>query len=221
MSDSLSTTREIRVYELRCPECATDLDGVSSDRMFVCAQCGIVFSALDGRMQKEALYIAAPLHPAGDNLLYLPFWRFEVATRVLNAQRRDITNATIATEIRFVWVPAFYEVRPDVFGNPGLTLSMARLDVAPTLWPADKKLKLSGAARRSDEAAVYVYPCVCGMLDRAKDISGFHIEVTYQPAQYWAVPFSMNESEMTLRDLLCGATYPTTMVERFEEIIVF
>ena len=221
MTDSHSTTREIQVYELRCPECTADLDGISSDRMFVCPQCDIVFSALNGRLQKEPLYIADPLQPVGDNLLYLPFWRFDVATRVQDAQRRDITEATIAREIRFVWVPAFYEVRPNVFGNPGFTLSMARLDVTPTLWPADKKLKLAGAVRRSEEAAVYVHPYVCGMLDRSKDISGYHIEVTHQPAEYWAVPFSLSQREMLLRDLLCGAVYPTTMVERFEEIIMF
>ena len=241
------TSGSIQIYELRCPECMHRLNGVSSDKLFVCASCGDVYCATGGHLKKEALYIAAVPHPEtfngdeaasnGDEALtrdadsevyeplFLPFWRFTIEVHVTDAHQNDITRVSGADGLNAVWVPAFFEVRPNILGNPGMNLTMAKVTPTPTLWPADAQMLLPGGARRVDEAAIYVQPFVSGVLDRAHDISGYNISVTTHSAEYWALPFSHSSAnspvEMTLTDMLCGVTYPANMVERIDEIIMF
>ncbi|MBN2714294.1 MAG: hypothetical protein JXX14_00485, partial [Deltaproteobacteria bacterium] len=209
------------IYELCCPECRAELVGVPGDRIFVCRSCTGVFAVGNGRLTRQSLYVARPVVAPDGDQLYLPFWRFRVLVCVLDQSGRDVTASTQGSALDYIWVPAFHDVRPNVFGNPGLSLSLARPAPEATLWPADTPLKLPGAARRSDEAAIYVQPLVAGIVDRQKDISGLRIDAQVLASEYWAVPFSVDGARTRLRDLLSGDVFPVNVVEQLNEILLF
>jgi hypothetical protein len=209
----------VHVYELKCPECADSLHGASGDRLFVCASCQKVYGAMDGILKREPLYVASPIHSCTAQLLWLPFWRFAVDIHIRDGSGEEVTSRFRTGKIRHAWVAAFYEVRPSFLGNPGLTLTTADVVVEPMLWPADRELKLSGAARREEDARAYPRPFISGIIDREKDISNYRIDVSVQPGEFWAVPFDNNPTDRTLTELLTGTVYPAAVVECFEQLV--
>jgi hypothetical protein len=174
---------------------------------------------MDGALKREPLYVASPVHSCTAELLLLPFWRFAVDIHIMGRRGEEVTSRFRAGKIRHAWVAAFYEVRPSFFGNPGLTLTVANVAVEPMLWPADKVLKLSGAARREEDARAYPRPFISGIIDREKDISNYRIEMSVQPGEFWAVPFDCNPTDRTLTELLTGTVYPAAVVECFEQLV--
>ncbi|MBN2528238.1 MAG: hypothetical protein JXR76_17730 [Deltaproteobacteria bacterium] len=213
-------TMSLRIYELRCPGCLNDLSGITSDKVFICGNCQKAFGAHNGKLTEEQLFFGASQHSLDKNdiTIFLPFWRFHIAPTVLDPQQNNITATTAAATLDTIWIPAFYDVRPTVFGNVGMNLTLARIQ--PQLLPLSNNriIQLPGVARRREDATLYVQPFVAGIVDRQKDISGLSINVRIGDAKLWGLPFGYDLQTTTLTDGLLGMQYPTAMVEYFEEL---
>jgi len=197
--------------ELICPDCRSPLSGLSTDRIFTCADCGSAILLHEGRSEVFPLHMAVA-HPTSGQMVWLPFWRMAVAISVADPDGVDVTARSVVAQVTHVWVCAFFEHRPACFGNPGFDLT-ARRAAPDFLTPLPRGLSLCGGARTADQASRYARVFITDMLDRQKDVTGYDIRVTVGPMEYWGIPFAFDKENRRLTDLTGGKSYSASILE--------
>ena len=205
------------VTALHCPDCGSALEGVETDRVFACLDCATAVEIRQGKKHQVPLYFAPVAVATRLPLLYLPFWRTAVRISVRDPEGADVLANTVAAHMDAVWVSAFYEVRPNYHGNPGLDLTAREATLLSEEFPP-KGARLPGGRRTWEEAARYTSAYVIDLLDKERDVTGFDISVVPSAPEYWAVPFAYDTVSRTIADLTGGRSYNVAVVENFRAI---
>ena len=89
MSDDLKTSP--MVTPLRCPDCGSDLSGLSTDEIFLCTSCGLCWSVGE-RITRVDIAIS---DTAGPGSLLMPFWKVEATVEVGSRLSREASSMSV------------------------------------------------------------------------------------------------------------------------------
>ena len=139
--DGGSPKWHIRFVSTLCPNCGWDLEGQRDSLVILCKNCNSAWYPV-GRRLKQLKF--ARIQEAGENTLYLPFWRIRAEISGIDlrsyADLVRVANLPKAVqkgweEIPFrFWIPAF-KIRPQLFLRLAshITASQPREELIPEL----------------------------------------------------------------------------------------
>lgn len=110
----------IRFVPALCPQCGWDLEGRKDALALSCTNCRTLWRAKQGKLQQlKAVHVPA----AGDNCLYMPFWRIQAdISQIQLASRADLIKVANLPQVAqpgwehipfYFWSPAF-KVSPNM-----------------------------------------------------------------------------------------------------------
>lgn len=191
------------ILALKCPHCGDALDGLESDSLFYCTNCGKVFEARQNGFRNWNLKILKLQESENEDIFYLPFWLFDVSVKV-EAPPELITKASdIVNQYKYIWLPAFRMWRPSYFGNPGLLYTSACIE--PIFDTVNKLASLVGGTITPESASEMLKPFLLSVLDRKLDVAPIDISGRINKVELCAIPFAKENDK--IKDLLVKYEY--------------
>ncbi len=207
----------VTVTALVCPKCGAGLDGLRHDVLFPCAACSLALLVERGETRLFPFVRALPEAGARSEAaaLHLPFWDLHTEVAVADPAGNGTGLASSAAGIDRIWVAGFAVRRPELFGEPGLSLTERRVRLEPA-GEGDARAGFLGACRGPELIERYARLTVLRLLDRRSDVTGVDVAVRVRRADLWAVPFE--DLGDRLLDLATGTSLPAAAFEDLAEI---
>lgn len=79
------------VTPLRCPDCGSDLSGLSTDEIFLCTSCGLCWSVGERITRVDIAFSDT----AGPGSVLMPFWKVEAAVEVRSRVSREALSMSV------------------------------------------------------------------------------------------------------------------------------
>jgi hypothetical protein len=76
---------------LRCSNCGNDLDGLSSDVIFYCSECGLCWLSGEKLTQVKIEFV----RPGGPGSVFLPFWKVDTSITIRNRLSRKGSSVSV------------------------------------------------------------------------------------------------------------------------------
>ena len=182
------SSRQPRVLVLRCQACRSALPAASNDIAFRCPQCGRAWEIEAGTLRERSSLYVAPPKPASHQLIYLPYWSFNVSASVEPGIVRDeavLRARDRAAKFKRGYVSAYAIFRPTYVGEWGITYMRLQPD-----WDAVRGHgpEAPGATISSRDAREIVRHYILSEIDRAADIGGLEHSIEFGDPELWAIP---------------------------------
>ena len=207
----------VSVMKMRCPYCASKLEGRSNDKVFPCLACGRYYEVGEGAfVERELVVIQGSGELKGDYTFYAPTWEFDVEAKV-DAMPEEIDDAIkIAAGYTKIYVSAFRMWRPGYFGVPGRLYTLAQIKRVPFEGKLENPL-IVGCVRSGKEALEFVKPTLLAAIDSKLDVSAIDVTGAIKGARLLAIPYvAMGEKVF---DTQLKWEYPIAMFEDLAELV--
>jgi hypothetical protein len=187
----------IRVVACQCPGCGADLEGLGSDRLFVCSDCGTCNDLTPSLPVVYPIHYVLPAAPLEGKLLVLPVWKFQVQITI---RCDDVDKLEKARQVLpdFVYIPAFKMHGLSVYGN----LSLIWTSQQPEILLSPEKYPMTGCRRTENGARESLDYLILMVIDRKVDVTDMNIEVAVRQSQILGYPFF--DLGKTLKDGILG-----------------
>jgi len=210
---------KLRVVALICPDCGSQLAGLSYDQIFFCRRCGQGLAPGEkGAWTKHPLSFAKLDNRPQADIIYLPFWQIAIQAQASCVNQGQEIASRLLAELRSVWVPGFTLTRASYFGDLGVLYTEKRVSLkAEDQIPSDRAIV--GCSRTMEDVNKYVRLYVTLILDKRADVTGMDINIATRDAKLWAVPFADYGDKIV--DLLTGTELPAFALDDIQEIRKF
>lgn len=202
------------ILALKCPHCGDALDGLESDIVFYCTNCGTASEARSNGFRRWELKVLKSGVVSNDDVFYLPFWVFDVSVKVEAPPELVEKASSIMNEYKKVWLPAFRMWRPSYFGNPGMLYTSAQIELE--FDKERRPCRLVGGAISPEGAIEMLKPVLLSILDRKLDVAPIEITGQINKLDLCAVPFTTENSKV--KDLFVKCEYPFALFQDIPHI---
>lgn len=203
------------ILALKCPHCGDALEGLESDILFYCTNCGTVSEARSNGFRRWDLKVLRMETDKTDGIFYLPFWLFEISTKVEAEPELAAKASAVMNDYKYVWIPAFRMWRPSYFGNPALLYTSNCIEPQ---FDTEIKLELMvGGAITPESAAELLKPILLSVLDRKLDVAPIDISGQIHKVELCAIPFAAGDNK--IKDLFVKYEYPFVLFQDMPHIL--
>jgi len=200
---------------LRCSDCGNDLDGLSTDVIFYCSECGRCWLSGEKLTQVKIKF----LRPGGPDSVFLPFWKVDASIAIRNRLTRSGSSTAVIEGFRELsgrersLSDSGSESRRDRFIFPAFSTSlvlstgvrMHSENFLPEKTEQGIGLKVIGGSLGREDAVTLAKAVAVGVeVSRSDFLASVDLEVDIHSADIYAVGCTPHKHVVKINDSKIG-----------------